>query len=91
MRKKGRRSAYTPGGGNGDTGKKSIIRFIAVFKPSKTRASNAIHLPDWLFSALCKIQSAWGIPLDTLVIDPLADFVCESWDFKNDKPKRTGA
>lgn len=47
-----------------------------------------INLPQWLFVDLCKIQSAWRVPVDLLVREALEGFVLDNWSFKQDRPKK---
>ncbi len=79
------------GGGNGNAGKKNYNSLYLRFQTArKKRVSKSIKIPDWLFEDLCKIQAAWGIPLEFLVTDQLGNFISDFWDFENDKPKRIG-
>lgn len=48
----------------------------------------AIDLPQWLFVDLCKIQSAWSVPVNLLVREALEVFISEHWDLRRDKPKK---
>lgn len=45
------------------------------------------EIPRWLFTDLCKIQAAQGIPLETLLKSQLEDLVMDNWDLEKDQPQ----
>lgn len=47
-----------------------------------------VDLPPWIYEDLSKIQSAWGVPLESLICDMFEGFIAENWDLKNNAPKK---
>ena len=46
-----------------------------------------LEIPRWLFTDLCKIQAAQGIPLETLLKSQLEDLVMDNWNLEKDQPQ----
>lgn len=46
-------------------------------------------IPTWLLDDLYEIQNAWKVPLEILVQEMAESFICDNWDLKKGRPRKT--